>query len=164
MPLILGTDKARLSKRHGATSVTAYRDMGYFPEAVVNYLVRLAWSHGDQEIFSREELIEKFTLENVGKSAGVFNPEKFLWVNSHYLKSKPLSARRGNRAVHSRPKAIRSARQIWLEKMIATLQERAKTLTELVDAAHYYLAEDIIFDEKAAKKFLTKEAAAPIGV
>ncbi len=78
VPLILGTDKARLSKRHGATSVTAYRDMGYFPEAVVNYLVRLAWSYGDQEIFSREELIEKFTLENVGKSAGVFNPEKFL--------------------------------------------------------------------------------------
>src|SRR5713226_507273 len=78
VPLILGTDKARLSKRHGATSVTAYRDMGYFSEAVVNYLVRLAWSYGDQEIFSREELIEKFTLENVGKSAGVFNPEKFL--------------------------------------------------------------------------------------
>ena len=71
VPLILGTDKARLSKRHGATSVTAYRDMGYFPEAVVNYLVRLAWSHGDQEIFSRQELIEKFSLENVGKSAGV---------------------------------------------------------------------------------------------
>ena len=91
VPLILGTDKARLSKRHGATSVTAYRDMGYFPEAVVNYLVRLAWSYGDQEIFSREELIEKFTLENVGKSAGVFNPEKFLWVNFHYLKSRPLA-------------------------------------------------------------------------
>ena len=91
VPLILGTDKARLSKRHGATSVTAYRDMGYFPEAVVNYLVRLGWSHGDQEIFSREELIEKFSLENVGKSAGVFNPEKFLWVNSHYLKTRPLA-------------------------------------------------------------------------
>ena len=91
VPLILGTDKARLSKRHGATSVTAYRDMGYFPEAVVNYLVRLAWSHGDQEIFSRQELIEKFSLEHVGKSAGVFNPEKFLWVNSHYLKTKPLA-------------------------------------------------------------------------
>ena len=90
VPLILGTDKARLSKRHGATSVIAYRDMGYFPEAVVNYLVRLAWSHGDQEIFSRQELIEKFSLENVGKSAGVFNPEKFLWVNFHYLKNRPL--------------------------------------------------------------------------
>ena len=91
VPLILGTDKARLSKRHGATSVTAYRDMGFFAEAVVNYLVRLAWSHGDQEIFSRQELLDMFSLEHVGKSAGVFNPEKFLWVNFHYLKSKPLS-------------------------------------------------------------------------
>ena len=101
VPLILGTDKARLSKRHGATSVTAYRDMGYFPEAVVNYLVRLGWSHGDQEIFSREELIEKFTLDTVGKSAGVFNPEKFLWVNFHYLKVAPADAvGRRDRAVH----------------------------------------------------------------
>jgi glutamyl-tRNA synthetase len=85
VPLILGTDKARLSKRHGATSVTAYRDMGYLPEAVVNYLVRLGWSHGDEEIFSREELIEKFSLDSIGKSAGIFNPEKFLWLNSHYI-------------------------------------------------------------------------------
>src|SRR6059036_1363162 len=76
VPLILGLDKARLSKRHGATSVMAYRDMGYFPEALVNYLVRLGWSHGDQEIFSRDELIEKFSLDAVGKSAGIFNPEK----------------------------------------------------------------------------------------
>ena len=91
VPLILGLDKARLSKRHGATSVTAYRDMGYFPAALVNYLVRLGWSHGDQEIFSREELIEKFTLEEVGKSAGAFNPEKLVWVNFYYMKTRPLS-------------------------------------------------------------------------
>jgi len=163
VPLILGTDKARLSKRHGATSVTAYRDMGYFPDAVVNYLVRLAWSHGDQEIFSRQELIEQFTLDNVGKSAGVFNPEKFLWVNFQYLKAKPPSrlveevipfiAAKGYPVPQDRA---------WLEKMVATLQERAKTLVELVDTAHYYLAEEIIFDEKAAKKFLTRESAAPI--
>jgi glutamyl-tRNA synthetase len=163
VPLILGTDKARLSKRHGATSVTAYRDMGYFPDAVVNYLVRLAWSHGDQEIFSRQELIEQFTLDNVGKSAGVFNPEKFLWVNFQYLKAKPPSrlveevipfiAAKGYPVPQDRD---------WLEKMVATLQERAKTLVELVDTAHYYLAEEIIFDEKAAKKFLTRESAAPI--
>ena len=163
VPLILGTDKARLSKRHGATSVTAYRDMGYFPDAVVNYLVRLAWSHGDQEIFSRQELIEQFTLDNVGKSAGVFNPEKFLWVNFQYLKAKPPSqlveevipfiAAKGYTVPQDKAR---------LEKMVATLQERAKTLVELVDAAHYYLAEEIIFDEKAAKKFLTMESAAPI--
>src|SRR5690242_6316095 len=163
VPLILGTDKARLSKRHGATSVMAYREMGYFPEAVVNYLVRLAWSYGDQEIFSRQELIEKFTLENVGKSAGVFNPEKFLWVNFHYLKSRPLAQLAGEVVPYIKAKGYRvPPDKKWLEKMIATLQERAKTLTELVDAAHYYLSDEITFDDKAAKKFLTKDAVAPI--
>ena len=163
VPLILGTDKARLSKRHGATSVTAYRDMGYFPEAVVNYLVRLAWSYGDQEIFSREELIEKFTLENVGKSAGVFNPEKFLWVNFHYLKSRPLAQLADEIVPYIQAKGYPVPQdKKWLEKMLATLQERAKTLTELVDAAHYYLSDEIVLEEKAAKKFLTRDAAAPI--
>ena len=163
VPLILGTDKARLSKRHGATSVTAYRDMGYFPEAVVNYLVRLAWSHGDQEIFSREELIENFALENVGTSAGVFNPEKFLWVNFHYLKSKPLSRLADEIVPFIKAKGYPVPKdKSWLEKMLATLRERAKTLTELVDAAHYYLADDVSYDAKAAKKFLTNDAAVPI--
>jgi glutamyl-tRNA synthetase len=163
VPLILGTDKSRLSKRHGATSVTAYRDMGYFPEAVVNYLVRLAWSYGDQEIFSRQELIDKFTLDNVGKSAGVFNPEKFLWVNFHYLKSRPLAQLADEIVPYIEAKGYPTPRdKKWLEKMIATLQERAKTLTELVDAAHYYLSDVITFDDKAAKKFLTKDAHEPI--
>ena len=163
LPLILGTDKARLSKRHGATSVTAYRDMGYFPDAVVNYLARLAWSFGDQEIFSRQELIEKFSLEQVGKSAGVFNPEKFLWVNFQYLKTKPLPQLGAEVIPFIEAKGYPVPQdKAWLEKMIVTLQERAKTLVELVDAAHYYLAEDITFDEKAAKKFLTKESVAPM--
>jgi glutamyl-tRNA synthetase len=163
VPLILGTDKARLSKRHGATSVTAYRDMGYFPEAVVNYLVRLAWSHGDQEIFSREELIEKFSLENVGKSAGVFNPEKFLWVNFHYLKSRPLARLADEIVPYIQAKGYSVPQdKKWLEKMIATLRERAKTLVELVESAHYYLSDEITFDEKVAKKFLTKDVEAPL--
>jgi glutamyl-tRNA synthetase len=163
VPLILGTDKARLSKRHGATSVTAYRDMGYFPEAVVNYLVRLAWSHGDQEIFSREELIEKFALENVGKSAGVFNPEKFLWVNFHYLKSRPLARLADEIVPYIQAKGYSVPQdKKWLEKMIATLRERAKTLVELVESAHYYLSDEITFDEKVAKKFLTKDVEAPL--
>ena len=163
VPLILGTDKARLSKRHGATSVTAYRDMGYFPEAVVNYLVRLAWSFGDQEIFSRQELVEKFTLENVGKSAGVFNPEKFLWVNFQYLKAKTPAQLTDEIVPFIQAKGYPVPQdKAWLEKMIATLQERAKTLAELVDAAHYYLSDDITFDEKAAKKNLTQSAMSPI--
>src|SRR5439155_1412812 len=89
VPQILGLDKARLSKRHGATSVLAYREMGYLPDAVVNYLASLGWSHGDQELFRREELIAHFTLENVGKSAGIFNPEKLEWVNFQYMKATP---------------------------------------------------------------------------
>jgi len=163
VPLILGTDKARLSKRHGATSVTAYRDMGYFPEAVVNYLVRLAWSYGDQEIFSREELLEKFTLENVGKAAGVFNPEKFLWVNFTYLKARPLSqlAEEIIPFIQAKGYPVPQDKR-WLEKMIATLQERAKTLVDLVDQAHFYLTDDIAIDDKAAKKFLTADAAKPL--
>jgi glutamyl-tRNA synthetase len=163
VPLILGTDKARLSKRHGATSVMAYRDMGYLPEAVVNYLVRLGWSHGDQEIFSRPELIEKFSLESVGKSAGVFNPEKFLWLNSHYMKTKPLRQLAHEIIPFIRAKGYTDPLEMgWLDKMAAALRERAKTLVELVDAAGYFLAEDITLDEKAAKKYLTPQVAEPL--
>ena len=163
VPLILGTDKARLSKRHGATSVTAYRDMGYFPEAVVNYLVRLAWSHGDQEIFSRQELIEKFSLQHIGKSAGVFNPEKFLWVNSHYLKTKPLAevAEEIQPYIEAKGYPVQADRQ-WLGKMIVSFRERAKTLDELVETSRYLLSDDYKLDEKAAQKFLTSATCAPM--
>ena len=163
VPLILGTDKARLSKRHGATSVTAYREMGYLPEAVVNYLVRLGWSHGDQEIFSREELIEKFSLESVGKSAGVFNAEKFLWLNSHYLKTRPPAQLADEIVPYILAKGYAVPQdKAWLQKMIRPLQERAKTLVELVEAASYFLTDDIVLDEKAATTFLTREIAAPL--
>ena len=163
VPLILALDKARLSKRHGATSVTAYKEMGCFPEALVNYLVRLGWSYGDQEIFSREELLEKFTLENVGKSAGIFNPEKLLWLNSHYLKARPLSRLAEDIIPFVRAKGYTlPTDRVWLERMITTLKERAKTLTELVDSAHLYLSDDIHIEEKAAKKFLSQEVSEPL--
>jgi glutamyl-tRNA synthetase len=163
LPLILGTDKARLSKRHGATSVMAYRDMGYFPEAVLNYLVRLGWSHGDQEIFTRHELIEKFSLESVGKSAGIFNPEKFLWVNSYYLKELPLSRLAEDTIPYIAVKGYPVPQdKSWLERMIATLRERSKTLVELVDSAGFYLTDDIAIDENAAHKFLTAEIRIPL--
>jgi glutamyl-tRNA synthetase len=164
LPLILGTDKARLSKRHGATSVMAYRDMGYFPEAVLNYLVRLGWSYGDQEIFSRQELIEKFSLESVGKSAGIFNPEKFLWVNSYYLKELSLSRLAQDIVPYIVARGYPVPRdKLWLERMIATLRERSKTLVELVDSAGFYLTDDITIDENAAHKFLTAEIRVPLG-
>lgn len=163
VPLILGLDKARLSKRHGATAVMAYKEMGYFPEALVNYLVRLGWSHGDQEIFSREELIEKFTLEEVGKSAGVFNPEKLLWLNSHYMKTHPLPQLAEEVFPFIEAKGYpRPQDRAWVGKMVATLRERAKTLVELVDSAHFYLSDELRLDEKSAKKFLTSAAQAPL--
>jgi len=156
VPMILGSDKTRLSKRHGATSVMAYRDMGYLPEAMVNYLVRLGWSHGDDEIFSREELIEKFTVEAIGKSAGVFNPDKLLWLNAHYIKSGdparlaelliPFLRERGVNPADGGPD---------LATVITTLQERARTMLELADGALFYYRSEVVYDEEAAAKHLT---------
>jgi glutamyl-tRNA synthetase len=163
IPLILGPDRTRLSKRHGATSVMAYRDMGYLPDALVNYLVRLGWSHGDQEIFSRAELIEKFSLETVGKAAGVYNLEKAEWLNFQYLKAMPVGAL----AEAVKPFIGRKGYSVpgddaWLASMVATLQERAKTLVELVEMAHYYLSPTIAIDAGAARKFLKPEILEPL--
>ena len=157
VPLILGLDRTRLSKRHGATSVTAYRDAGYLPEALNNYLVRLGWSHGDQEIFTRAELIEKFSLEQVGSAAGIFNPEKLDWVNFQHLKQLPAAqlAQVVKPYIAARDWSIPGDDR-WLEKMVATLQERAKTLVELVELARFYLRDDIELDPKAVAKHLAK--------
>jgi len=163
LPLILGPDRAPLSKRHGATSVRAYREAGYLPEALINFLARLGWSAGDQEIFTKEELISKFRLEDVGKSAGVFNAEKLLWLNFHYIKERPLP----QLAREVKPFILRKGYSLqdndgWLERMVATLQPRAKTLVELVELAHFYLSDEIRLEEKAAKKFLTREIRDPL--
>ena len=141
LPQVMGPDGSKLSKRHGATSVFAYRENGYFPEALLNYLARLGWSHGDQEIFSKDELISYFDFDACGKSAGVFNAEKLLWLNFHYMKERPIAAARARGASRSSPSADGAipGDDAWLEKMIATLHERAKTLVELVDFATFYL-------------------------
>src|SRR5690242_20587405 len=158
LPQVMGPDGAKLSKRHGATSIAAYREGGYFPEAVLNYLARLGWSHGDQEIFSKQELIDYFGFEACGKSAGIFNAEKLLWLNFHYLKERPLE-----RLVEEvKPFIERAGYKIpgddaWLAKMLATLRERAKTLVELVDFAKFYLSDELAIDPKAAAKFLKPE-------
>jgi len=163
LPMVMGPDGTKLSKRHGATSVFAYRDAGYLPEALLNYLARLGWSHGDQEIFSREELIGYFDFDACGKSAGIFNAEKLLWLNFHYMKQRPLAelARAVRPFIERRGWPI-PGDEAWLEKMIATLRERAKTLVELVDFAGFYLKDDIQIDPKAAAKFLTVETAAAL--
>jgi len=160
VPMILGADKTRLSKRHGATSVMAYRDMGLLPEAMINYLVRLGWSCGDEEIFSREELIEKFTIEAVGKSAGVFNPDKLLWLNAHYIKTGdldrlaglllPFLAERGVDPAAGGPK---------LSAVVKTLQERAKTMLEMADGAVFYYTPVLSYDAEAVSKHVKPETS-----
>ena len=160
MPLTLGKDKARLSKRHGATSVMAYKEMGYLPQAMVNFLVRLGWSYGDQEIFSKDELVKKFSLENVGKSAGIFSPEKLLWLNGHYIKQEadenlarlliPFLEKRG----------VRVDDITYLVNIVKGFKERCKTLDEMADAALFYFKDEISYEPQAAKKFLTPQMAA----
>jgi glutamyl-tRNA synthetase len=162
VPMILGPDRARLSKRHGATSVMAYKDMGYLPEALVNYLVRLGWSHGDQEIFTRAELIEKFSLENVGKAAGVYNTEKLEWVNFQYLRAMPVAelAQAAKPFIAAKKYALPD--DDCLARMVATLQERAKTLVELVDLADFYLSPTVEIGAAAARKFLKPDVLEPL--
>lgn len=156
VPLILGPDKTRLSKRHGATSITAYREQGYLADAMVNFLARLGWAHGDQEIFSRDELVRYFTLEQVGASPAVFNAEKLLWTNFHWLKHTP-PARLAELVVPFLERAGLSvpADSAWLARAIATLQERAKTLVELAEFLRIYLAESVEIQPRAAAQHLT---------
>lgn len=162
LPMILGSDKARLSKRHGATSVMAYRDMGYLPEALVNYLVRLGWSCGDQEIFTREELIKHFSFENVGKSSAVFNPEKLLWLNSQYMiNSDSLKLADLVMPYLVSENIISEGRTLdgrWLAGAITTLKERARTMVELAVRLRYYIVEYVDYDEKAKAKFLNEKS------
>ncbi|MCK4623091.1 MAG: glutamate--tRNA ligase [Desulfuromonadales bacterium] len=157
VPMILGADKKRLSKRHGATSVMAYQAMGYLPEAMVNYLVRLGWSYGDEEIFSMADLIEKFSLDNVGRSAGVFNPDKLLWLNSHYIKiGDPVRL-----AALLRPflqqKSVDPEKGPDLIAVVKSLQERSATMVEMAEGATFYFVDEVAYEEKAQAKFLKPE-------
>lgn len=163
--MIHGQDKTKLSKRHGATSVTEYRDQGYLAHALVNYLARLGWSHGDQEIFSREELIEKFDLDRVVKSPAVFNPEKLLWLNAHYIASSEKS---GLRELFDRLEPfLKSQGTPWrgaydeprFEKFHHALKGRSHTLVELADGMRPFLADDVAVDPAARQKFLKPEIA-----
>ncbi len=160
IPMILGTDRARLSKRHGATSVLAYRAEGYLAEALVNFLVRLGWSYGDQEIFTREELIKYFNLEQVGKANAIFNAEKLLWLNSEYIKLtpeeklfelvKPFLVNEGY---------LKEGENLdikWACKAIKSLKERCRTLKELAHAMRYYILDYVDIDSKARQKYINE--------
>ncbi|ABS25472.1 glutamate--tRNA ligase [Anaeromyxobacter sp. Fw109-5] len=156
LPMILGADKTRLSKRHGATSVTAYRDMGYLPEAVVNYLVRLGWSHGDQELFTRDELVRFFDFKDVGATAGVFNQDKMAWVNHEWLK-KLSDEELARRALpYFQAAGLPAADDAKLRHVCAVARERARTFGEYVQQFRYFYA-PVQLDPKAKDKFLTQD-------
>jgi len=155
--MIHGADKTKLSKRHGATSVEAYRDDGYLPEAMINYLTRLGWSYGDEEIFSKEELIEKFTLDNVGKSPAVFNPEKLQWLNAHYIKEKPAKEIAQLILPLMNKNGFNAEYDNKLLMIIKQLRERSKTLNDFVSQSSYFYNEVTEYEEKAKNKFLTED-------
>jgi glutamyl-tRNA synthetase len=159
VPMILGSDKARLSKRHGATSVMAYQEMGYLPEALVNYLVRLGWSHGDQEIFTMEELIRAFSLEAVGKSPAIFNPEKLLWLNQHYITTCPAEKLVELVTPFWEKKGFDLSDGVFVAQAAANLRTRSKTLVEMADSGSFFFLEAVDYDPEAAAKFLTPEYA-----
>jgi glutamyl-tRNA synthetase len=165
IPMILGADKTRLSKRHGATSVQAYREQGFLPEAMLNYLARLGWSHGDQEIFTRDDLIQHFDLAHVGQAAAVFDPTKLEWVSHHWIKASPP-----DRLARELQPFLRAAGQpvpddlAWLARVTETLKERSKTLVEMADKAAFYLRRPGAYDAPATARFWGGDASRRYGL
>lgn len=160
--MILGSDGKRLSKRHGAVSVLQYRDEGYLPEALLNYLVRLGWSHGDQEIFSVDEMVAKFDLAEVNKSASAFNPDKLLWLNQHYIKELDPGRVAEGLAWHLGRLGIDVAAGPVLAELVMAQRERAKTLAEMAANSRFFFQDFDAYDEKAAAKHLKPEVAATL--
>ena len=162
VPMILGPDGAKLSKRHGAVSVLQYEEDGYLPDALLNYLVRLGWSHGDQEVFTRAEMVAAFDIADVNKSASAFNPEKLLWLNQQHLMHrdpatvvpylKPHLARVGI-DIATGP----GADDAFLARIVVAQRERVKTLKEMAQASRYFFGEAVELDAKAATKHLSDE-------
>jgi glutamyl-tRNA synthetase len=154
VPMILAPDKTRLSKRHGAISVLAYRDMGYLPNALLNSLARLGWSYGDQEKFTKEELIEKFSLKNVGKSAGVFNADKLLDLNAWYIRNSSDEFLARELIPFLQQFGFKGLEQQKVKEAVATLKPRSKTLLDMAEGALFYFQEEITYEKKADDKFL----------
>ena len=159
VPMILGEDGARLSKRHGATSVIDYRKMGYLPEALMNYLVRLGWSAGDQELFTLDEMISLFDVADVNKAPSTFNNEKLQWINHQYLKEDDASRIAQLLSVHLGNLGIDPSEGPKLEDVIVAQRERAQTLIDLAEVSQFYYRDFEEFDEKMAKKQLRPVAA-----
>jgi glutamyl-tRNA synthetase len=159
VPMILGPDGAKLSKRHGAVSVLQYQQDGYLPDALLNYLVRLGWSHGDQEVFSREQMIAAFDIRDVNKAASAFNPEKLLWLNQQHLMRAPMSVLAPALRAQLTELGVTASDQRLLEGVIDAQRERAKTLKEMAYNSLFFFRDFEAFDDKAAKKNLTADSA-----
>ena len=164
LPMVLGADRSRLSKRHGAMSSTAYRDMGYLPDAILNYLVRLGWSLGDEEFFTREDLVQKFNIDNIGKAAGIFNPEKLTALNADHIQATPPEKLAPHLLPFLKEKGYPAENDQYLREIIPTLNTRSKTLIEMADGAEFYYQDDVEFEEKAAKKFLKANVLEPFAM
>jgi len=157
VPMILGPDGAKLSKRHGAVSVLQYEEEGYLPDALLNYLVRLGWSHGDQEVFTREEMIAAFDIHDVNKAASAFNPEKLLWLNQQHMVRSPPTALIPHLRTQLRRLGTDSDDEQLLEGVIVAQRERAKTLKEMAENSRFFFSDDIRVDPKAVAKHLTPD-------
>ncbi|MEJ2347546.1 MAG: glutamate--tRNA ligase [Gammaproteobacteria bacterium] len=162
VPMILGADGKRLSKRHGAVSVMQYREEGYMPEALINYLVRLGWSHGDQEVFSVDEMIELFDVVDVNRAASAFNPDKLLWLNQHYIKSSDPAHVAHHLSWHLGKLGIDPAAGPDLVEVVQAQQERAKTLVEMAHNSVFFYRDFEAYDEKAAAKNLKPAVLDPL--
>jgi len=158
VPMILGPDGAKLSKRHGAVSVLQYEEEGYLPDALLNYLVRLGWSHGDQEVFTREEMIAAFDIHDVNKAASAFNPEKLLWLNQQHMVRSPPTALIPHLRAQLRRLGTDSDDEALLEGVIVAQRERAKTMKEMAENSRFFFSDDIRLDPKAVARHLTADA------
>ncbi len=159
LPMILGPDGTKLSKRHGAVSVLAYREEGYLPEALLNYLARLGWSHGDQEIFSLAEMTALFDIADVNKSASAINPDKLAWINQQHLMRLPPSEVVPELRWQLERLGIAAPDDAKLEAVVLAQRERSKTLKEMAEASRFFFELPASYEEKAARKNLTPETA-----
>jgi glutamyl-tRNA synthetase len=162
LPMILGHDGQRLSKRHGAVNVINYKEEGYLPQALLNYLVRLGWSHGDQEIFSQREMIDFFDIKQVNSKAAAFNPEKLLWLNQHYIKTSDVNSVATQLNEQFENLEINIAQGPDLVEIVKSQAERSKTLKEMAEKSRFFFAESLEYDEKAVNKNLTPEIFQPL--
>ena len=161
--MILGPDGAKLSKRHGAVSVLQYQEEGYLPDALLNYLVRLGWSHGDQEFFTRAEMIAVFDVRDINKAASAMNMEKLLWLNQQHLVRTDPKQIVPHLQWHLARLGIHSDDQALLEGIIVAQRERAKTLKEMAANSQFFFGEHVTLDAKAAEKHLTADARGLLG-